>query len=129
MFPILHSPPSIGFNCFAVEDDKAKKHEEREGWETIMMDGQTLGICTSEKCQAFETLVIYCSTLGGVFAPYFPQSLKVALPSLQFYFHEGVPEACAMYVHPLSPRHVGLSAIFAPGSSLGFLCAGKPVAC
>ena len=83
-----------------IEEDEAKV-EEREGWETLELDGQTVGIRTSaieEKCQAFETLVIYCSTLQGRFAPYLSQSLELTLPSLRFYFHEGVREACAMYV-------------------------------
>ena len=73
--------------------------EEREGWETINIDGQALGIRTSvieEKCQAFETLIIYCSTLNARFAPYMAQTLEVTLPGLKFYFHEGVREACAM---------------------------------
>jgi len=63
------------------------------------MDGQQVGIRTSaidEKCQAFETLVIYCSTLGGRFAPYLQQSLEVVLQSLRFVLHDGVREACAM---------------------------------
>ncbi len=65
------------------------------------MGGQQIGIKTSsieEKCQAFETLVIYCSTLGPRFAPYLPQSLELVLPSLRFYFHDGVREASALYV-------------------------------
>jgi len=80
-------------------DEEDEKSEEKEGWETIVMDGQTYGIRTSamdEKCQAFETLVIYCSTLGPKFAPYLSQTLEVTLPCLRFYFHEGVREACAM---------------------------------
>lgn len=80
-------------------DEEEDKVEERDGWETVNMDGQTLGIRTSaieEKCQAFETLVIYCSTLGPRFAPYLSQSFEVTLPSLRFYFHDGVREACAM---------------------------------
>ncbi|KAI0291555.1 hypothetical protein BC826DRAFT_475611 [Russula brevipes] len=39
--------------------------ESKEGWDIIEVDGQQVGIRTSaidEKCQAFETLVIYCST-------------------------------------------------------------------
>lgn len=70
------------------------------------MDGQTLGIRTSsidEKCQAFETLVIYCSTLGSHFAPYLSQTLEITLPALKFYFHDGVREAAAMYVLPTRP--------------------------
>ena len=71
------------------------------------MDGQIVGIKTSgieEKCQAFETMVIYASTLGPRFAPYLSQALEITLPQLRFYFHDGVREACAMYVlfHPPS---------------------------
>ncbi|KAF5368152.1 hypothetical protein D9615_010189 [Tricholomella constricta] len=85
----------------SVYEDDEEKVEEREGWETVIMDGQTLVIRTSaieEKCQAFETLVIYCSTLGARFAPYLAQSLEVTLPALRFYFHEGVREACALLI-------------------------------
>lgn len=74
------------------------------------MDGQQVGIKTStieEKCQAFETLVIYTSTLGARFAPYLSQSLELVLPSLRFYFHEGVREACAMYVTVTSLVNAG----------------------
>ncbi|KDR69484.1 hypothetical protein GALMADRAFT_128597 [Galerina marginata CBS 339.88] len=83
----------------AVDDDDGS--DEREGWETIVMDGQTYGVRTSamdEKCQAFETLVIYCSTLGPRFAPFLAQTLEVTLPCLRFYFHDGVKEACAMLI-------------------------------
>ncbi|KAJ3489813.1 hypothetical protein NLI96_g1842 [Meripilus lineatus] len=81
--------------------DEDEVPEEKDGWETISMDGRQVGVKTSaieEKCQAFETLVIYCSTLGARFAPYLAQSLELVLPSLRFYFHEGVREACAMLV-------------------------------
>lgn len=83
-------------------DEEAEKVEDRDGWETISMDGRTVGIRTSaieEKCQAYETLVIYCSTLGPRFAPYLAQCLELTLPSLTFYFHDGVREACSMYVN------------------------------
>ncbi|TDL15928.1 ARM repeat-containing protein [Rickenella mellea] len=82
-------------------DDDEHKMSEKDGWETMSLDGQQVGIKTSvieEKCQAFETLVIYCSTLGAKFAPYLSQSLELVLPSLRFVFHEGVREACAMVI-------------------------------
>ena len=91
---------------FFTSLDEDEQVEERDGWETISMDGQQVGIKTSaleEKCQAFETLVIYCSTLKARFAPYLTQCLELVLPSLKFYFHEGVREACAMYVAFLPP--------------------------
>ncbi|KIJ63543.1 hypothetical protein HYDPIDRAFT_92367 [Hydnomerulius pinastri MD-312] len=81
--------------------DEEDENYEREGWETISMDGQLVGIRTStidEKCQAFDTLVIYCGKLGGRFGPYLTQSLELTLPALQFYFHEGVREAACMLI-------------------------------
>ncbi|KAL0577237.1 importin subunit beta-3 [Marasmius crinis-equi] len=83
----------------SLEFDDDSPNSEREGWETVNMDGQTVNIRTAaieEKCQAFETMVIYASTLGARFAPYLAQSLEVTLPSMKFYFHDGVREACAM---------------------------------
>ena len=81
-----------------IDEEEDKTSEDYEGWETIVMDGQTYGIRTSamdEKCQAFEMLVIYCSTLGPRFAPYLAQTFG-GYSCLRFYFHEGVREVCAM---------------------------------
>ncbi|TFK64924.1 ARM repeat-containing protein [Pluteus cervinus] len=96
VMPLLLTTASAKADFSVYEED-----EEQDGWETGSVDGQVLGIRTSaieEKCQAFETLVIYCSTLGARFAPYLAQTLELALPSLKFYFHEGVQEACAMLI-------------------------------
>jgi hypothetical protein len=63
------------------------------------MDRQLVGIRTApieEKRQAFETLLISTSTLGARFGCYLAQSLEITLPSLRFYLHEGVREACAL---------------------------------
>ncbi|KAH9485912.1 Importin subunit beta-3 [Psilocybe cubensis] len=82
-------------------NEEVECSDERDGWETIVMDGHTYGVRTSgmdEKGQAFETLVIYCSTLGPRFAPFLGPTLEVMLPCLRFYFHEGVREACVMLV-------------------------------
>ncbi|KAJ7594828.1 armadillo-type protein [Mycena floridula] len=84
-----------------IPTDEESEESEREGWETINMDGQVVGVRTSgieEKCQAFETMVIYASTLGPKFAPYLSQSLEITLPQLRFHFHDGVREACAMLI-------------------------------
>ncbi|KIY43233.1 ARM repeat-containing protein [Fistulina hepatica ATCC 64428] len=83
---------------FSLYDDES---EEKEGYETLEVGGQLLGVRTSsleEKCQAFDTLVIYCSTLGPQFAPYLMQTLEVVLPCLTFHIHEGVREACAIII-------------------------------
>ncbi|KAI0077247.1 ARM repeat-containing protein [Panus rudis PR-1116 ss-1] len=98
MPPLLQAASAKADVSVYDEDEVA---EEKDGWETISMDGRQVGIKTStieEKCQAFETLVIYCSTLGPRFAPYLSQSLELVLPSLKFYFHDGVREASAMLI-------------------------------
>jgi importin-5 len=67
----------------AEEDEE--NVEEREGWETLQLDGQTVGIRTSaieEKCQVF----------------------------VRFYFHDGVREACAVCFPPFFyfiSNHIG----------------------
>ncbi|KAF8956378.1 armadillo-type protein [Flammula alnicola] len=99
VMPSLLATASAKADLSVYEDDGAL--EEREGRETIVMDGHTYGVRTSamdEKCQAFETLVIYCPTLDARFAPYLSQTLEVTLLYLRFYFHEGVHEACAMLI-------------------------------
>jgi len=101
VMPSLLLTASAKADLSVYDEEEDKTSEDREGWETIVMDGQTYGVRTSamdEKCQAFETLVIYCSTLGPRFAPYLAQTLEVTLPCLRFYFHEGVREACAMLI-------------------------------
>lgn len=97
--------PSLLTSASAKADvtvyDEEPTPEASEGWETINMDGHLVGVRTSgieEKCQAFETMVIYASTLGGKYAPYLAQSLEVTLPQLCFHFHDGVREACAMLI-------------------------------
>ncbi|KAF6743113.1 armadillo-type protein [Ephemerocybe angulata] len=85
----------------SIYDESPETLEEKEGWEIIEMEGQTLGIRTSSldnKCQAFETLVIHCSTWGACFASWLSQTLEITLPAFKFYFHEGVREAAAMLV-------------------------------
>ncbi|KAF8437708.1 hypothetical protein L210DRAFT_2341724 [Boletus edulis BED1] len=54
------------FHLHVVDDEEVGY--ERDGWETISMDGHIVGIRTSttdENCQAFGTLVIYCTVLNG----------------------------------------------------------------
>ena len=50
---------------FVDKEDKVSDH--REGWKMIVMGGQTYMTCERlqrRRCQAFKTLVMYCSTLG-----------------------------------------------------------------
>lgn len=75
--------------------------QEKDGYETVDIEGQQVGIKTSsieEKCRAFEMLVVHCSTMGVKFAPWLPQILQLVVPGLSFIFHDGVREAAALYV-------------------------------
>lgn len=79
--------------------DDSESPANREGWETMEMNGQQIGIKTSiieEKCQAFEMLVLHVSTLREKFAPWLLSTLEQVLPNLRFFFHDGVREACAL---------------------------------
>jgi len=90
----------------ADPEDEAGMNGDKDGWETIELEGQQVGIKTSsieEKCQAFEMLVIHCSTMGVKFAPWLPQVLELVLPGLTFIFHDGVREAASLYALPLPP--------------------------
>ncbi|EKM53787.1 uncharacterized protein PHACADRAFT_260306 [Phanerochaete carnosa HHB-10118-sp] len=98
VMPPLLQAASAKTDMNVFDDDVV---EERDGWETISVDGKQIGIKTSaleEKCQAFETLVIYCSTLGPRFAPYLSQTLELALPGLKYMLHDGVKEAASLLI-------------------------------
>ena len=82
-------------------EDNEDVPESKEGWHIIKMDGRQVRICTlviNKKCQAFETLVIYCSMLSACFMLYLQRSLEMVLWSLRFILHNCMCEACAMYV-------------------------------
>ncbi|OSC97013.1 ARM repeat-containing protein [Trametes coccinea BRFM310] len=99
MPPLLRVAGSKADISIYADDDE--EPEDRDGWESISMDGRQVGVKTSaleDKCQAFETLLIHASTLNARFGPYVSQVLDLALPGLRFYIHEGVQEACAMLV-------------------------------
>ncbi|KIJ25106.1 hypothetical protein M422DRAFT_193858 [Sphaerobolus stellatus SS14] len=99
MPPLLESAAvKADVSIFDPEDEEIT---DREGWETVEIEGQQVGIKTAsieEKCQAFEMLVIHCSTMGPAFAPYVPRVLELVLPGLSFIFHDGVREAAALLI-------------------------------
>ena len=97
---MVHDDPHYERDTDNRPDDE-EEHEDRDGWESVSLDGRQVGVKTSaleDKCQAFETLLIHASTLSARFGPYVSQVLELALPGLRFYIHDGVQEACAMCV-------------------------------
>ncbi|TIB80440.1 ARM repeat-containing protein [Wallemia mellicola] len=83
-----------------ADDDEIDKDAHPE-LEWMRMADQNVGIQTSaleDKNTAMETLVIYATELKEHFGPYAIQALEIALPSLKFYFHDGVREAASHLV-------------------------------
>lgn len=90
-------------------------------WQTVVVHGQRIGIRTAvleekvslapatvplmelkkdapmAQSQAFENIVVHCSSLGDAFAEYVRPVMELCLPGLRYFYHEGVREASAMY--------------------------------
>ncbi|KAL2911866.1 importin subunit beta-3 [Polyrhizophydium stewartii] len=74
---------------------------DEEGWEMLQMHGQRVGIKTSileEKCTAVEMLLCYAKELGPLFHQYVEETMRMILPLLTFYFHDGVRFAAAAVI-------------------------------
>jgi len=100
MPPLLHAAGLKPDLTFIEEDDVL----DRSAFDIVEVGGQEVGIRTSlleEKCTAFENLAIYAAKLGKEFAPYLTDSFALAVPGLQFAFHEGVREAATMIIPQL----------------------------
>jgi len=73
--------------------------DEDDGWEFIKLgDQQSFGIKTAgleEKATACQMLVCYAKELKTAFAEYVPQVVKLMVPLLKFYFHDGVRASAA----------------------------------
>ncbi|KXN84279.1 Importin-5 [Leucoagaricus sp. SymC.cos] len=104
VMPNILSTASAKTDISVYEDDDDEANAELEGWETVTVDERTMGIRTSaleEKCQAFETLLICCSTLREKYTPYLSQKLEICILCINFDFHEGIREASAMLISHL----------------------------
>ncbi|KAK9458730.1 armadillo-type protein [Lipomyces oligophaga] len=84
------------------DDPSEVEQFEQEGWDIVPVQGKQLGIRTSpleDKNTAIELLGIYAAELGAGFEPYVAEVLHdIVLPSLSFFFHEGVRIASAQAI-------------------------------
>ncbi|PKC17490.1 ARM repeat-containing protein [Rhizophagus irregularis] len=99
MPPLLQSAQlKPDFAVIDPDDDIESKYSAEDGWDFIGVEGQQIGIKTTvleEKCTAVEMLICYARELGPAFRPYVDEVMKIVLPLLKFYFHEGVRNAAA----------------------------------
>jgi len=96
---VVASQEDLGLPHYVDPDHAAS---EREGYEVLDMQGQRVEIRTAsleEKCTAFDVLLVICSVMGQSFTPYLSTALQLALPALKFFFHDGVRETAALFVH------------------------------
>jgi hypothetical protein len=71
---------------------------DQDDWEFATLKGKRLGIRTSTleaKLVALEHLTSFVNGLGKAFLPMVPQTVRVALPLLEFDLHEGIQGAAA----------------------------------
>jgi len=86
-------PPTLSLATQKAEVELVGRDAEREGWETIELEDQTVAIHTAaldDKASAIHILSVYASNLGAGFLPYVDQCLNIALSNLDFIFHEVV---------------------------------------
>ena len=82
----LKSYLTLVMSYISLFHKEEEANNDHNGWETVMVDGKMMGIkicALEEKCQAFETLVIYCLALRGKYALYLLQMLEICIPCLK----------------------------------------------
>lgn len=87
------------------DEEQVNQLEGEEGWELVPLKGKYIGIKTStldDKHTAIELIVIYAQQLEAAFEPYVINIMEnIALPSLEFFFHDPVRVAAAKAIPQL----------------------------
>lgn len=111
--PFLHAviPPLVELASAKADiqllddEDQVAQMENEEGWELVPVKGKYIGIKTStldDKHSAIELITIYAQQLEAAFEPYVLSIMdNIALPSLEFFFHDPVRVAAAKAIPQL----------------------------
>lgn len=87
------------------DEEQVAQVESEEGWELVPLKGKFIGIKTTtldDKHTAIELISIYAEHLKASFEPYVLEIMdKIALPSLEFFFHDPVRVAAAKAIPQL----------------------------
>ncbi|KAK2719944.1 importin-5-like [Artemia franciscana] len=98
MPPVLRAA-SIKPEVALLDSEEVDAVEDNNDWQFMSLgDQQNFGIKTAgleEKANACTMLVCYARELKGAFAPHVEQVVKLMVPMLKFYFHDGVRTAAA----------------------------------
>ncbi|OQR78549.1 importin-5-like [Tropilaelaps mercedesae] len=94
VMPSVMKTAALDPQTTVVDEDEVPPEANDEEWTYVPCDDhKSFGIRTvglEEKATAFEMLLCYAKELKEGFGPYVAEVLKVTLPTLKFYFHEGV---------------------------------------
>lgn len=87
------------------DEEQVAQMSTEEGWDLVPLKGKYIGIKTAtldDKHTAIELIVIYAEHLKGAFEPYVLSIMDdIALPSLEFFFHDPVRVAAAKAIPQL----------------------------
>ncbi|CAI4048993.1 importin PSE1 SKDI_13G4390 [Saccharomyces kudriavzevii IFO 1802] len=85
-----------------IEEEEAANFQQYPDWDVVQVQGKHIAIHTSvldDKVSAMELLQSYATLLRGQFAVYVKEVMEeIALPSLDFYLHDGVRAAGATLI-------------------------------
>ncbi|CAR21773.1 TOG domain-containing protein [Lachancea thermotolerans] len=77
-----------------IEEEDAANFQQYSDWDVVQIQGKHIAIHTSildDKVSAMELLQVYTTILKNFFAVYVPEIMKeIAVPSIDFYLHDGV---------------------------------------
>ena len=77
-----------------IEEEEAADFQKYVEWDVVQIQGKHIAIHTAlldEKVSAMELIQLYASVLKSLFAPYVKEILtEIAIPSIDFYLHDGV---------------------------------------
>lgn len=91
--PIMESAKATQ-DVSLIEEEEASNFQQYQEWDVVQIQGKHIAIHTSildDKVTSMELLQIYCTVLKGSFANYVEEIMtQIAIPSIDFYLHDGV---------------------------------------
>ena len=98
-----------------IEEEEAADFQKYSDWDVVQIQGKHIAIHTSildDKVSAMELLQLYASILKTKFASYVREILtEIAVPSIDFYLHDGVRATGATLIPVLLTCIVGAAGL------------------
>ncbi|CCH60500.1 hypothetical protein TBLA_0C07090 [Henningerozyma blattae CBS 6284] len=102
VLPSLIETAKASQDVSLIEEEEASNYQQYSEWDVVQIQGKHIAIHTSildDKVTAMDLLQVYASVLGSNFGPYVKDILMdIALPSIDFYLHDGVRATGASFI-------------------------------